>query len=115
MDTRPPPYNPYMYSTPLGYPQANNNIPTAPPMDDEVSIRYPPPIQQHYVYSSPTQYPYTPPTQGPYTPPIPFNYLQNTEQHIRDEIERRRQQDNDCCCFAILATLCCCFVNTEIQ
>jgi hypothetical protein len=100
MDTRPPPYNPYMYSTPLGLPQPNNLIATAPPMDDDAPIRYPPPIQQHYVY--------------PY-PPAPFNYLQNVEQYRRDEIERRRQQDNDCCCFAILATLCCCFVNTEIQ
>jgi hypothetical protein len=90
-----------MYSNPLGHPQANNNIPTAPPMDDEVPIRYPPPIQPQYVY--------------PYPPaPIPFNYLQNAEQYRRDEIERRRQQDKDCCCFAILATLCCCFVNAEI-
>jgi len=92
-----------MYSNPLGPPQANNNIPTAPPMDDDVHIRYPPPIQQQYVYPFPSQY-----------PPTPFNYLQNAEQYRRDEIERRRQQDKDCCCFAILATLCCCFVNAEI-
>jgi hypothetical protein len=88
-----------MYNAPLGPPQANNNIPTAPPMDDEVPISYPRPIQQ-YIY--------------PY-PPAPFNYIQNTEQYRRDEIERRRQQDKDCCCFAILATLCCCFVNAEIS
>ena len=102
MDTRPPAYNPYMYSTPLGSSQANSNIPTAPPMP---TISYPPPIQQHYVY------PY-PPT--PIYTPAPFNYIQNAEQYRRDEIERRRQQDKDCCCFAILATLCCCFVNAEI-
>ena len=112
MNTRPPPYNPYMYNSQLGPPQSNNNIPTAPPMD-ELPISYPPPIQSPY--APPTQYPYAPPTQQyPYAPPIPFNYLQNAEQYRRDEIERRRQQDKDCCCFAILATLCCCFVNAEI-
>lgn len=46
MNTRPPPYNPYMYSYPP--PQLNNSIPTAPPMEDfqDVPIRYPPPIMR---------------------------------------------------------------------
>lgn len=137
MNTRPPPYNPYMHSI---TPQPNN-IPTAPPMDDfqQIHVSYLPPIQTHSAYPLsaqinnyiPTAPPmdnfvqvpisYPPPIQRhptyPYPPhPLPptFNYIQNAEQYRRDEIERRRQQDNECCCFAILATLCCCFVTTDI-
>jgi hypothetical protein len=96
-------------------PQPNNYIATAPPMDEfqEVHIRYPPPIQTQYAYTTPTTqyaYPYAPPPS-----PVPFNYIQNVEQYRHNEIdERQRQQHKECCCLAILATLCCCFINTEL-
>lgn len=120
MNTRPPPYNPYMYNV---SPQPNN-IATAPPMDEfqHVPVRYPPPIQTQYAYTTPTHqlqyvYPYSQPPTLPIQPPQSFHYIQNTQQYRLDEIERQRQQrqqENDCFCLAILATLCCCFVNNEI-
>jgi hypothetical protein len=105
-----------------------NNIATAPPMDEfqHVPVRYPPPIQTQYAYTTPTHqlqyvYPYAQPTlPPPSSAPQPFHYIQNAQQYRLDEIERQqqhrqqRQQDTDCCCLAILATLCCCFVNSEI-
>lgn len=95
MNTRPPPYNPYMYSQSSQLPQPTTYFATAPPMDDfqDISVRYPPPIQTQNIHL-------------PSAPP-PIIHIHHIEQ-------KQKQEDNECCCFGMLAIICCCFVNDEI-